>query len=200
MRTRQGRTRTARAAECTCATTLRPGRRNVAAPQCACTCATEQHVRCWAPSPLVLVYLTRATASAWASHVALACSDRALRLDVVGCAIPCAARHAWPDGGTRSPRPMERRRVAHSGFAHGARAGARAYQSTSLCTSSRVGPGSLVGRRCGPTRKALPRLCAPSTAARHTAGVASLRDLSNGTVSRIGKMHTKTVRSYTYTK
>ena len=93
--------------------------------------------------------------------------------------------------------PVERRRVAHSCFAHGARAGARAYQSTSLCTSSRVGPGSLAGRRCGPTRKALPRLCAPSTADRHVAGMASLRDLSNGTVSRIGKMHTRAVRSYT---
>ena len=43
--------------------------------------------------PACLVYLTRATASAWPSRVALACSDRALGLGVVGCAIPCATRH-----------------------------------------------------------------------------------------------------------
>ena len=42
--------------------------------------------------PARLVYLTR-TASAWPSRVALACSDRALGLGVVGCAIPCATRH-----------------------------------------------------------------------------------------------------------
>ena len=48
----------------------------------------------WASTrPARLVYLTRATASAWPSRVALACSDRALGLGVVGCAIPCATRH-----------------------------------------------------------------------------------------------------------
>ena len=98
--------------------------------------------------PARLVYLTR-TASAWPSRVALACSDRALGLAVVGCAIPCATRHVAQrreEGLARGRRSVVALRIPTLLTVLG-QIGARAYQSTSICTRPFVWPRGASARK-----------------------------------------------------